>query len=154
MKPIWILRWIPCVLVYFYLWFSMLIKLELLRLGLMMTSAFFIFIQHILGSQYVYITEGRQTKVNIRDTDDKGLHYTFPEVKFWLGFVVSLLIFWIPMQRKFYAISACIVIWSILFVFRVVLPFNHIRKMCQKSFMQALIQVIKTANTVFNTTGR
>lgn len=45
-----LLRWIPCILIYAYFYIGEIYHKQFVKLGLMMTSAFFIFVQHILGA--------------------------------------------------------------------------------------------------------
>ena len=49
-RAVMLLRWIPCVLIYAYFYISEIYKKQFVKLCLMMTSAFFIFVQHILGA--------------------------------------------------------------------------------------------------------
>lgn len=138
-RVVMLCRWIPCLLVYAYFYISEIYHKQFVKLCLMMTSAFFIFVQHILGAQYVFVTEGRMTKIKLgKDDDDRGLHYTFPEVKFWLGFVFSSIFYWWPMKTGFYHWSIWVVFWLFLFVSRVLVPFSKLRKNNGSGFWETM----------------
>ena len=91
---------------------------ELIKVLCLSTTSFSIILRAILTCLHVYCTEGRETVISLRKPiDDKGMHFTFPEVEMWLNAVFALIVFIFPIFYFLNYVFSIIMVFIAYFIF-------------------------------------